>query len=276
MLRLALLLLPLAPSVRAEDPVRAEPPVLASGQVPASVLPHCLYGLDPHAQAVQPWPSGPNPVGYRLEPASRLHLLTWLGFEAGDLLLAVNGHALGGAEHHFAARKATAGAASCAWTVQRDDARGEIRVDITPDPRQELVLERDADGMPKRLSRAAIWQRLSNPYAFGRYASVLAMGADDGVYAVDKGLVSLMTDLGFQPLDHHLGIGGVDTTSGQKVLEGLGHLLTDDKLRWEFRRGGQVRTLTLRIEGDPVALPAWGASATPPRMELPSEDPPTP
>ena len=119
MLRLALLLLPLLSSVRAEEPVQAGTTVLASNSVPASVLPHCLYGLDPHAQAVQPWPSGPEPVGYRLEPASRLHLLTWLGFESGDLVLAVNGHALGGAEHHFAARKATAGASHCAWTIRR-------------------------------------------------------------------------------------------------------------------------------------------------------------
>jgi hypothetical protein len=265
MMRLAFLLLPLLSPSLAQD--RA-----AAIRLPSTVLPHCLYGLDPHDPAVQPWPKGPAPVGYRLDPATQLHLLTWLGFQPGDLLTAVNGQPLGGAENHFSARKATDRDATCTWTVQRGDQQLQLQAEITPDRPSELVLERDADGLPKRLSRAAAWQRLSNPYAFGRYASVLAMGADDGVYAVDKGLVALLTDLGFQPLDHHISIGGVTTSGGQQVLDGLGHLLTDRKVRWEFRRGGQVRTIDVVLEGEPVALPAWGQVAAPGEMALPSEE----
>jgi hypothetical protein len=244
--------------LRAQEAEFSTATVLASTTMPETVLPHCLFGLDPHDQAVQPWPKGPEPSGYRIDPSTPLHLLTWLGFARGDILTAVNGSTLGTAEHHYLARQSTHGADSCSWTVQRGEQRGEVRTKITPADTQDLVLERDSDGLPVRLSRAAVWRRLSNPYAFGRYPSVMAMAADDGVYAVDKGVVSLMTDLGFQPLDHHLSIGGVSLTNGQRLLEGVGHLLTDRKVRWEFRRSGELQTITIVIEGDSVALPGWG------------------
>jgi hypothetical protein len=276
-MKITLLLLPL--SLASGTPVHAEgeavppAPVLSATELPATVLPHCLYGFDPHDPIVEPWPQGPQPTGYRLSSPLELHLLRWLGFEAGDVVTAVNGQPLGSAERHYAARKATQGATTCSWSVLRGEQHGVVQATIRPGPGSpELVLSRDGDGLPRELSRDAVWQRLSNPYAFGRYASVLAMRADDGVYAVDKGMVALMRDLGFQPLDHHLAIGGEPLDGGRAMLEGLGHLLTDKKVRWEYRRGGQLEHITLVIRGDAVDLPGGVSPAEPEELELPSMD----
>ncbi len=247
-----LALLPLF-AARESSPSATEPS--ASVSLPAQVLPHCLYGLDPHAAAVQPWPTGPEPRGYRLEPSSPTHLLSWLGFRKDDVLTAVNDQPLGTAEHHYAARQATQAATTCRWSIQREGQPAVLEATIAPDPSQELVLERDPQGVATRLSRVALLQRLSDPYAYGPYPSMLAMGADPGVYMVDKGMVSLAADLGFQPLDHHIAIGEVQLSGGKSVLEGLRLLLTEPEQSWTFRRGGELRTVTLRIEGDPVVLP---------------------
>ncbi len=241
------------------------PDVLASTSLPAHVLPHCLYGLDPHDKAVQAWPAGPLPRGYRVAPSTQLHLLSWLGFREGDIIASVNDLPLGTAEHHYAARLATQGATHCRWSILRDDLPGVVEATITPGSTQALVLERDDQGRPTRLSRAALHQRLSDPYAFGPYASMLAMAADQGVYVVDKGLVALMAELGFQPLDHHLSIADVGLDGGRALLEGLAHLLTDPQLDWTYQRGGQTTTLELRFDGDAVALPA---------LETPPPQPP--
>jgi len=251
-------LLALPPLLASEPSAPEAPTVVASTAVPAQVLPHCLFGLDPHDSAVQAWPAGPEPTGYRVEPSSRLHLLAWLGFEDGDILTAVNDLPLGSAERHYAARQATQQATTCRWSILRDDLPAVIEATITPGTTQQLVLERDAQGMPARLSRATLLQRLSDPYAYGPYASMLAMGADDGVYIVDKGLVALVTELGFQPLDHHLTLAGVSLTGGRTVLEGLAHLLTDPTVGWSYRRGGKALTLEIAIEGDPVEPPPEG------------------
>ncbi len=254
-------------------PAQAEPrsgttaPVVASTSLPSQVLPHCLYGLDPHDQAVQAWPAGPDPQGYRLEPSTPLHLLSWLGFRDEDILTGVNGLPLGSAEHHYVARLATQAATHCRWEVLRGDQAAVVEATITLSQTQALVLERDAGGMPTRLSRAALHQRLSDPYAFGRYASMLAMPADDGVYLVDKGLVALVGELGFQPLDHHIAMAGVTLGGGRAVLEGLTHLLTDPELSWTYRRGGQVQTLSIHIDGEPLVLPGPGPGAPGPSEE---------
>jgi hypothetical protein len=274
MFRLAVLLMALNPitSAAQDHEPAADPPVLSSTSLPASVLPHCLYGLDPHDQAVQPWPKGPEPRGYRVTPSTHLHLLGWLGFEAGDILTSVNEQPLGSAEDHFQARRVTQDARTCRWGILRAETPAVLETTITPTTPSELVLERDGDGLPTVLSREAVWQRLSNPYAFGRYASVLAMSADDGVYAVDKGLVALMGDLGFQPLDHHLSIAGVPLTGGVSVLEGLEHLLTDKKVRWEYQRGGQKHSVTFVLRGDAVALPRAEPPSAPAMLELPAPE----
>ncbi len=253
MMRLPALLALLSLADAQEQP--AGPPVLSSTALPVQVMPHCLYGLDPHAAAVEAWPNGPEPRGYRVEPGSPLHLLRWLGLLEGDVITAVNGEPLGTAERHYAARQATHAATTCRWSVLRGDQPGVVEATLSPGEPQALVLERDEAGMPSRLSRAALLQRLSDPYAFGPYASMLAMAADDGVYFVDKGLVALASELGFQPLDHHVELGGITTASGRTTMEALTHLLTDPSVTWRFRRAGELQTLELVIEGDPVPLP---------------------
>jgi hypothetical protein len=92
----------------------ADAPVL-----PDRLLPHCLYGLDPHANGVM--------VRLRGEPGYRLRLgpfdlRAWMGFQNGDTLLAVNGHTLGGPEDWFEARKVVEGVRECDWTVVRGGA----------------------------------------------------------------------------------------------------------------------------------------------------------
>jgi hypothetical protein len=268
MIRLSALLalLPLrgpeAPSATAAAP-------LASRALPAAVLPHCLYGLDPHDSSVQPWPKGPEPQGYEIELSSRLHLLSWLGFQRGDIVTAVNEQPLGSAEHHYAARQATREATTCRWRVTRGERTGVIEATITPDEADVLVLERDEAGMPTRLSRAALLRRISDPYAFGRYPSMLAMGADNGVYMVDKGMVALVRDLGFQPLDHHIDIAGVEQRNGLTVLAAMELLLTEPRAAWRYSRGGQVRSLDISIEGEPFALPAVPPTGAQPDLDQP-------
>jgi hypothetical protein len=232
------------------------------------VLPHCLYGLDPHDASVEPWPSGPEPQGYRVAPSSRLHLLSWLGFQGGDIVTAVNDLPLGSAERHYAARQATREATTCFWSVHRGDQRILIEADITPGQAAELVLERDEVGNPIRLSRAALLQRLSDPYAYGRYPSMLAMGASDGVYMVDKGMVALVRELGFQPLDHHLEIAGVELRTGLSVVAGLELMLTEPRATWRYSRRGQTHSLDIQLEGEPLSLPAEpAAAAAQPQLE---------
>ncbi len=219
---------------------------------PSSVLPHCLYGFDPHDPAIQPWPKGPVPDGYRLTPISKLHLLAQLGFEKDDLVITINGFALGTAERHFLARRGIQDAQTCRWEIRRGETALSVEATIQPGPEPTLVLERNKDGEAVELSREAVWGRLSNPYAFGRYPSAMAMSADDGVYAIDKGLVALMRDLDFEPLDHHHDIAGVALRGGRDVLDGLELMLTQKKVRWNYSRRGELRVRTFVLRGDVV------------------------
>lgn len=233
-----------------------EPPVF-----PAQVLPDCTHGLDPHDPAVQPWPRGPAPEGYRLSPPSQLHLLAFLGFVRDDLLLAVNDLPLGSAARLDAAWRATEGAAACRWRVRRGDAELTLAATIAPGEPEVLVRERGPDGLATRASRRALWQRLSDPYAWGRYPSTWAMSAEDGVYAVDDALQALLADLGLRPLDHLVQADGTPLRGGQDLAAALGRMLTEPAVTWSLRRGGQALTLALAIEGPPIALPVLAPAA---------------
>ncbi|MFH1464549.1 MAG: hypothetical protein ABIO70_09185 [Pseudomonadota bacterium] len=241
------------PVVLAEPAATPEPPLPPA--FPAQVLPHCLYGLDPHDEAVRPHPGGPHPRGYRVRPPGALHLLAFLGFERGDLLTAVNGLPLGTAEQGFAARRALEGVDACRWAVERDGAALTLAASIIPGAPQPLVLAQDAQGLAARLGRVALWQRLSDPYAYGRYPSLLAVQTEAGVFALDDGLQALLADLGLRPLDHLIAADGLPLTGGLDVATALGRMLTEPSVSWNLERGGRPLTLTLAIEGSPVALP---------------------
>lgn len=81
------------------------------------LLPHCLYGLDPHANGVLTRLQ--DAPGYGLRVAA-FDLRAWMGFQTGDTLVEVNGHRLGGAEDWYRARQGVEGARLCDWTILRD------------------------------------------------------------------------------------------------------------------------------------------------------------
>lgn len=222
---------------------------------PAQVLPHRLHGLDPPDDAVLPHPGGPHPRGYRVKPPDALHLLSFLGFERGDLLTAVNGMPLGSAEQGHAARGALEGVTACRWTVERGSAVLTLEATITPGEPAQLVQARDPQGLATRLSRVALWQRLSDPYAFGRYPSMLALPTEAGLFAVDNGLQALLEDLGLRPLDHLVAADGQPLGGGLDVAAALARMLTEPSVTWDLRREGRPLTLALAIDGPPVAMP---------------------
>ncbi len=224
--------------------------------LPAPLLPHCLYGLDPHDEAVRPHPRGPAAQGYRISPGNRLHLLRYLGFERGDLLRSVNGAPLGTAERYYAARQAIEGHTTCSWLLLREGQQLHLQANIVQQEAPPLVLERDARGTATAVSRQTLWQRLSDPYALGRYSSVLAMRFEDGVYVVDSGLQALMAELGFDPLDHHQLIDDQPLLSSLDLLLGLESMLSRDRVRWQIQRDGEELTVELEIRGGAIPLPA--------------------
>lgn len=268
---LLLLLLPAALHAQEGEEAPAAPEAAPAIDLPSAVLPHCLYGFDPHDQAVRPWPKGPVPEGYLLNPSSKLHLLALVGFEAEDVVVSVNGYPVGTAERHYEARRAVQGTFDCAWEVRRGDATHTLRATIHPGGEPPLVLDRNKDGEATKLSRIALWARLSNPYAFGRYPSMLAMAADDGVYAIDKGLVALMRDLDFEQLDHHREIAGVALRGGRDVLAALELTLTEAKVRWKYSRRGEARTRVFVLEGDVIEIEDRADVAEPKELELPED-----
>jgi hypothetical protein len=111
---------PTEPSTPAQQPSAPHsdapaPTIDQEVQISAAILPHCLYGIDPHARGVHV-NNGDDPTALTVRPQG-LHALRLAGLMERDRVRTVNGFPLGTPEQWVEAWNGTRNVPTCIWEV---------------------------------------------------------------------------------------------------------------------------------------------------------------
>ncbi len=243
---------PMKPDPSAEAPPLepSDVEVVSRVQLPSTLLPHCLHGLDPHNLAVNP----DTPGGYGISLMPRYDLLRFMGFQRVDIVKSVNGLSLGSAEQWFQARLGVQGATECAWLVRRRDGDILLRGSIMPAEDEPLVLRYEADDSTL-LSRSAVWAWLSDPYG-GRLLFVAPSQRGGGARVADKTASLLLAGLYPGSKVAVLAIGESQVNSSKTYQSAMAAMLTESSVTWRLQVDGQKVEHTFHIEGPALEVPA--------------------
>ena len=208
------------------------PAAYARAEVPAVILPHCLWGIDPHLQGVEVVDGG-----YLLS-MSGAHALRYAGFEDGDEVQGVLDLPLGTAADWAAARTASAGVTECWWTVQRDGSPRRIAAALVDAPLPAATRIR-ADGVAE-VSRGAIAVALTDPHRRGPLRGWTADGVVPAHHLRDVADL-LGLPLGCSVVD----VDGASITNDAALEAAVLTLFAIDASRWSCA-GGPTLDITLR------------------------------